>query len=100
MLHGIIPDGIQIDHKNGNPFDNRKDNLRPATHAQNRQNSRINSSSKIGLKGVTRMGRKFQATIHFNKNQLHLGTFNTAEEASAAYKDAALKHHGEFARTE
>jgi hypothetical protein len=100
MVHGSIPDGMMIDHKNGNPWDNRLDNLRLATRAQNKQNSRVRCDSLIGLKGVKKNGRGYQARIQVNGRRVALGTFPTPEEAHAVYCKAAKERHGEFARTE
>jgi hypothetical protein len=43
------------------------------------------------------MGRRFQAQINVAGKKLSLGTFNTPEEAHAAYREAASRYHGEFA---
>jgi hypothetical protein len=89
-----------IDHINGHPSDNRLANLRPASPAQNRANSKANRNSKSGTKGVSpsRTGRRWRARISINKKTVHLGTFPTKEEANAAYMLAASRHYGEFAR--
>lgn len=99
LLHGAIPEGVEIDHKNGNPWDNRLDNLRASTHVQNMQNSRKRSDSTT-LKGVARHGRKFVSNIRVNKSLKRLGVFETEEDAHAAYAEAAKQHFGEFARLE
>lgn len=81
----------QIDHINGIRGDNRIVNLREATLEQQRANSR--GWSKRGmLKGVQQHGPSFQA--HFRKKAL--GTYPTAELASAAYMAAATLAFGEF----
>lgn len=86
----------QIDHKDGNPLNNCRDNLRSATNAQNRANSRIRKS-KSGFKGVVRKCNCWQAQITVNKEKIYLGSFDTPEEAHEAYCEAAVKYHGEFA---
>jgi hypothetical protein len=90
------PEGMLIDHINGNSLDNRKANLRIVTRHQNNMN-RI-GHSKTGLpKGVSKCGTHFRARIVVNSSHYNLGTFLTVPEAEQAYKEAALKHFGEFA---
>jgi hypothetical protein len=98
ISHGEWPAG-DLDHKNGDRGDNRLENLRLATAAENARNSRAHG--EIPLKGVSRrsVGGKFQAQITVDRKRIHLGTFATAEEAHAAYKAACKSLHGKFART-
>jgi len=84
------------DHRNGNRLDNRRDNLRPATRSQNNAN-RCGWSS-TGFKGVKRQGRRFVARLMANKHPIHIGSFDTAEDAAKAHDRAALEHFGEYAR--
>ena len=92
-------DGLEIDHINLNPLDNRRCNLRYATRQQNQCNRRMNSRNKLGIKGVSRVpSGRFHATISVFTKAYFLGSFATAEEASAAYRNAAKQYHGEFAR--
>ena len=91
---------LQIDHKNGNPPDNRWANLREATPEQNRANARSISRSGATLKGIcyNKSVRRFQSQIRIRGRNIHLGLFDTPEEAHHAYAVAAKKYHGEFAR--
>lgn len=83
--YGSFPDGF-LDHKNGNRLDNRIDNLRIVTNAENMQNMRSHrADSTTKVLGVERKGRKFSACIAANGKRFYLGTFPTVEEASAAY---------------
>jgi hypothetical protein len=98
MLKGEIPQGMEIDHINGNTLDNRIENLRVATRSQNVRNSV--GCSKLGLpKGVRINKRRFCARIMCDRKYYHLGSFKTIEEASNAYNEAAKRLHGEFARS-
>lgn len=101
MMHRVIMGAThdqQVDHKNMNRLDNRRENLRFATRSQNGANSKARSSNRLGIKGVCARHGKFTAQINSMGKNTHLGTFDTAEEASAAYFSAAVKLHGEFAR--
>lgn len=86
-----------VDHSNGVKSNNRWTNLRLATPTQNQQNK---ASYGQYAKGVTWRDRKekpWQAKIRVNGERLHLGSFTTEQEAAEAYRQAALKYHGEFA---
>lgn len=98
LVHGRWPDG-EIDHINGNKSDSRPCNLREATRSQNRRNIPAMSNNALGIKGVGFLPDrgKFQAQIRINGKGIFLGRFLSAEEASAAYKEAAIRIHGEFA---
>ena len=90
---------FEVDHKNGNRTDNRRSNLRIANRAENSRNQMMRSNNKSGFKGVCKRGTKWIATIGKDNRHFHLGCFSTAKLASEAYDAAALKLHGEFART-
>jgi len=97
-MHRVImnpPDDMEIDHKNRNPLDNRRQNLRIATTTQNMWNR--TSTSKSGYRGVKTSGKKYQARI--GTGRTYIGTFNTAEEAACAYDEKAKEFYGEFANT-
>jgi len=98
-IYGTFPKH-HIDHINCNKLDNRLENLREATTAQNRCNCGIRSNNKSGFKGVSQAkGRKtWRAQITIDRQTLDLGTFKTRELASEAYQSAVAEYHGEFAR--
>ena len=100
MFHGIEPPPV-LDHINMIKTDNRISNLRPASYSQNACNKRKQSNNKVGAKGVSfdKYTRRYAANIAINKQQIHLGRFDTVEEAVAAYERAAAIYHGDFART-
>lgn len=88
-----------IDHKNLKKDDNCWENLRLASEKENCSNRRVRSDSQTGIKGVSMRGGKYRAAIQTRDGvRLHLGCFDTPEEARAAYAKAAELHHGEFAR--
>jgi len=88
--------GQMIDHKNGNPLDNRKHNLRLCTHSQNNANQRGKRHTRY--KGVCRCGNRWKARIGWQKKVFQVGMFETEVEAAEAYNLAARRVHGEFAR--
>ncbi len=97
---GATP-GIQADHINGDRLDNRRANLRAANAMQQQGNRRLAPDNKTGYRGVQlRTGKSpWIAQIGHNYRMHHLGRFETAEEAAAAYDTAARLYFGEFART-
>lgn len=95
LHHGECPEFL--DHIDGNPLNNCIENLRPATKAQNAMNRRIRSDNSTGFKGIYPSGKKFKASICLSGKNLYLGTFETKEEASSAYRVAAQQHFKEFA---
>jgi|TARA_R100000501_G_C2587213_1_gene88399 hypothetical protein len=96
-VKGVWPKS-RLDHRDGQTTNNRIDNLREATPAQNCANSR-RRSGKVIAKGVRRLpSGKFQARIrHENKLQT-IGTFQTEDQAAQAYFARARAFYGEFAR--
>jgi len=90
--------GEEADHINGDPLDDRRDNLRAVLSIQNKINRRVNYNSRTGIKGVHLRDGRWSADIRFHKIKYHLGTFNTCEEAVEARKSAERRLHGEYAR--
>lgn len=97
-VHGTLPN--QVDHKNGIPGHDWIGNLRPANQSQNKQNSRVKITAISGLKGICycRDHKKWRAQIGPRGSVRHLGYYQTAKEAHAAYALAATEMYGEFAR--
>ena len=104
-MHRLIlktPEGYETDHINGNKLDNRKQNLRIATHAQNNRRKGLQKSNKWGYKGITKVnqksGEKWFARLWFNNKSIWLGGYKTKEEAASAYNKGAKKYHKKFAQ--
>lgn len=100
LMHGLLVDSSEeVDHRNRNTLDNRRDNLRPATHAQNNRNRGRNSNNASGFRGVTwsKKRKKWVAQISKDHRGFFLGHFQKAKDAAKAYDDAAREMFGEFA---
>lgn len=95
---GVWP-ASKIDHRNGVKTENWFDNLRLASTAQNAQNRRPHSNNTSGFKGVRPYRKRFAARIQVNGVSTHIGTFDTPQQAAAAYDLAAVEHFGQFALT-
>ena len=102
LMHRVllgVEDGRWVDHEDANGLNNRRSNIRVATPSQNSANMVATRLNKIGVKGVHKVpSGRFVASIKPGRKTIHLGTFDTAEEASAAYIGAAKVLWGEFAR--
>jgi hypothetical protein len=93
LAHGDWPIGC-LDHRNGDRTDNRLSNLREASYSINAENLRqAKSHSTSGFLGVIPRRERFIARIVKAGKSKHLGTFDTAEQAHAAYLDAKRRHH-------
>ncbi len=102
LMHRVIlnaPDGLMVDHINGDPTDNRRCNLRLATSQQNHFNRRPRKKATSQYKGVDWNSRvkRWRVQIYANGKHMTLGYFKTAEEAALVYNEAARKYFGEFA---
>lgn len=90
-----------VDHRDCDGLNNRRNNLRLCTQSENNKNLPLSVANTSGLKGAffSKEKRRWYSQIRVNGKVLRLGYFATAEAAHAAYAQAAVKHHGEFART-
>ena len=94
-----VVNGEICDHKNGNGLDNRKENLRRCTVAENCRNRNISTRNKSGHKGVSwqKRERRWYAQICVNGRTKTLGYFKDKSLAAQSYNEAAVKYFGEFA---
>lgn len=102
-MHRVIigvDKGYSVDHINHNGIDNRRSNLRAATHAENLRNTlRRCSNESSRYRGVcwNKTNKKWRSNITVNFEQKHLGYFSDEISAAKAYDAAAKKYHCEFA---
>lgn len=94
------PQRIDVEHENRDRADNRWKNLRLATRSQNNANTGLRCTNTTGVKGVHRVssgyGKPWFARITVHGKRLHLGCFDTIEEAAAARRKAEIQYQGVF----
>jgi hypothetical protein len=93
------PEGkLEIDHIDNNPSNNRVENLRWSTREENSRNTRIRSNNTSGVKGVCwdKSREKWSAEIKIDGIKVHIGRFNTIEEATLARQTRANQAFGVF----
>lgn len=98
LLIGLTDPKVQVDHRDGDGLNNRRENLRACTHAENRRNTGAYANNKSGFKGVhwREDCGKWRAEIGVNGKLKHLGHYDSPIDAYAAYCAAAKELHGEF----
>lgn len=101
LMHRFIlktPVGKSTDHINGDPLDNRRENLRICTQSQNLANARIKKENTSGYRGVhfKKAKKAWIAQLNFNKKRVLYRQFKNKEDAIKAYQEAAKQCFGEF----
>lgn len=102
-MHRLITEaepGMDVDHINGNRSDNRRENLRICSHAENVRNRVRQANNASGFKGIhwNERSGKWQARIQEGGGtRKHLGYFDNLFDAGFAYDRTASELHGEFA---
>ena len=98
LVHGYWPK--YIDHMDGDPGNNRMQNLRECSHSENMRNRKLPKNNTSGVKGVTwhKVYQKWQAQVGVDGDNVAVGRYDTVDEAAAAVKAAREKFHGMFSR--
>lgn len=97
-MHYLIA-GNNFDHKDRNPFNNRKHNLREPGECGNAQNHSLRKDNSTGVSGVNFDKRSgcYIVRIQVNNNRIMLGKFESLSDAAKARLEAEIKYYGEFA---
>jgi len=96
FMHRLInktPKGFHTDHKNGNPSDNRKKNLRTATSSDNSINRGLQSNNTSGFKGISWYANAWNVEIKIMQKKIYLGRFKDIKDAIITRKKAELLYH-------
>lgn len=95
MHYGAIPDGMEVDHIDHDRLNNVISNLRLVSSSDNSRNMSLRSTNKSGTPGVSwnAARNKWQARVWAYGKRIHLGLFETKEEAVAVREAANLKHN-------
>lgn len=103
LLHRFIMNvsdkSIEVDHKNNNPLDNRKSNLRTCSRLNNNRNKSPHKNSTSKYLGVSwdKIRSKWKSNIYVNKKLVYLGRFESEIDAAIAYDEIAKKEFKEYA---
>ena len=91
MVHGPIPDGFEVDHIDGNAYNNLISNLRIVCRADNAKNLKLQHRNRTGIPGIIFANNRYRVTIGAD----YLGYFDTLEEATRVRKQAEkrLNYH-------
>ncbi len=100
MFNGAIPEGLVIDHIDGQRANNKIENLRLCTFQQNHFNRGKQSNNKSGFKGVSwhKQKQKWVAQIKIEGRNKFLGFFTDPVEAYEKYCEKAIEFYGEYAK--
>lgn len=93
------PEGMDVDHIDGNGLNNQKYNLRNCTHSENGANHKYEPYGISGFYGVgwSNKDRKWRARIEVGGRQITIGYFNDLVDAARARDAFAISARGEFA---
>lgn len=93
-------DKRQVDHIDGDKLNNTDNNLRICTNSQNNSNKPLSVKNRSGHRGVCWIKRRnrYCVSISVNGKRIQVGYFKEYEAARDAFRLAAVKYRGEFAR--
>ena len=100
LLHyGYLPN--VVDHIDGNPSNNRIENLRESSMQTNQYNRKINKNNTSGIKNVyfCKKAQKWRVELKVNKQKKSFGRYEDLELAEFVAHEARQKYHKEFSRS-
>ena len=96
--HGYLPK--ILDHIDGNPLNNKIENLREATNSQNMCNTKLRANNKSGVKGVMwdKRASKWRTFCTISQKQYSAGSYSDLDKAIESVRKLRESLHMEFAR--
>lgn len=100
FLMGVKDRKQFVDHKNCDPLDNRRENLRLCTPAQNSMNRKKSKNNTSGYNGVVwyKQYNKWRVQLKYKRKQMAFGCYDDIKDAAKRYNEVAIKLFGEFAQ--
>ena len=104
FLHRLImnpPDGLYVDHIDGDKSNCQRSNMRLCSYTENNRNVGLQQNNQCGYKGVYWASDrgKWRAEITVDRKHIHIGSFDSPIDAAEAYDEAAILYFGEYAKT-
>lgn len=102
LLHRLLtgaPNGMVVDHINGDTMDNRSANLRVCTAQENLWNQSVRRDSASGVRGIRqdKKSGRWKVSVMRDRRDHWVGSFETLDAAKAAHEAASLRLYGQFA---
>ena len=96
LFNGEVPIGFVINHIDVNPLNNKIENLRLGSMAQNQYNHSLRKDNTSGIKGVSfsKDKNKWRVQLKVNKKALNFGCHEDIEFAELVAHEARVKYHG------
>ena len=98
LIMNVIGSDLVVDHKDGDPLNNQKSNLRICSQLENTRNKKRPRTNTSGFKGVVKVkNNRWRVVLKVNQVSTHGGYFSSPIDAAKRYNELAIKYFGEFA---